>query len=158
MSWLHVRMAGFGRRASMEMRGGTLPGVGIGDWGMLFEELLRSNRPGFLLDATLSAFSMNWCCRRAYASPSVFSGRGGSIGSSVKIAMALGFSLKNCGLFTVTLTKYLISASPGKPASDGGSVLLMWCVAGRAISGRAFENETLGMGLFDCWHFVFRGT
>lgn len=125
ISWLHVRIAGFGSRASIDTRGGTLPLGTVGDGGMLVDELFLSNRPGFLPAATLGAFSINWCCRLAYASPSVFSGRGGSIGRSVKIAIALGFSLKNCGRFTVTLTKYRISASPGKPTNEGGSVALI---------------------------------
>lgn len=35
----------------------------------------------------------------------------------------------------VALTKYLISASPGKPLSVGGNVFLTWpCGGGRAIS------------------------
>lgn len=72
------------------------------------------------------------------------------MGSSVKFAVALGFSLKNCGLLTVTLTKYRISASPGKPARDGGSVALMCCVAVFANSGIVFEKETFESGLFDC--------
>lgn len=79
------------------------------------------------------------------------------MGSNVKFAIALGFSLKNCGLFTVTLTKYLISASPGKPDSEGGSVDLMCCVGVLANSGIALEKETLEMGLFVCWHTVLRG-
>lgn len=58
MSWLHVRTAGFGSRASMEMRGGTLPGT-VGDGGILVVELFLSNRPGFLPAATFGAFSIN---------------------------------------------------------------------------------------------------
>jgi hypothetical protein len=70
------------------------------------------------------------------------------MGSNVKFAIARGFSLKNCGRFTVTFTKYLISASPGYPAKEGGSVVLMWWVAALANSGIAFEKETFVMGLF----------
>lgn len=101
MSRLHVRMAGFGSRASMATRGPIPPGVGR----MLADELLLSRKLGFLLAATLTAFSRNSCCLLAYASPSVLSGRGGSMGRNVKWASARGFSLKNDGRFTVTLTK-----------------------------------------------------
>jgi hypothetical protein len=68
----------------------------------------------------------------------------------LKFTTALGFSLKNCGLFTVTLTKYRISASPGKPPKLGGSVALICCVGVFANSGIAFEKETFEIGLFDC--------
>lgn len=139
----------------MDTRGGTFPPV-VGDGGTLVE-LFLSKRPGFLPAATLGAFSMNWCCLLAYASPSDLSTRGGSIGRSVKLAVALGFSLKNCGLFTVTLTKYRISASPGKPDKDGGRVVLMCWVGALANSGIAFEKETFEMGLLACWHTVLRG-
>jgi hypothetical protein len=71
------------------------------------------------------------------------------MGSNVKIAIARGFSLKNCGRLTVTFTKYLISASPGNPANDGGSAALMWCVAAVANSGIALEKETLARGFCD---------
>jgi hypothetical protein len=66
--------------------------------------------------------------------------------------------LKNCGLFTVTLTKYRISASPGKPVNDGGSVALMCWVAVFANSGIAFEKETVETGLFGCRHCVLSGS
>jgi hypothetical protein len=46
------------------------------------------------------------------------------------------------------LTKYLISASPGNPVKDGGSVAFIWCVAALANSGTAFEKETFVIGLF----------
>jgi hypothetical protein len=69
---------------------------------------------------------------------------------TVKFATALGFSLKNCGRFTVTLTKYRISASPGNPVKLGGSVALICCVGVFANSGIAFEKDTFEMGLFDC--------
>ena len=155
-SWLLVRMAGLGNRASMAIRGGTLPVVG--DGGALPVELFLSKKLIRLPAATLGAFSRNSCCRLAYASPSVLSGLGGSIGRKLKFAIALGFSLKNCGLFTVTLTKYRISASPGNPPSVGGSVAFTCCVGVFANSGIAFEKETLEMGLFVCWHCVLRGS
>ena len=155
-SWLLVRMAGLGNRASMAIRGGTLPVVG--DGGALPVEFFLSKKLIRLPAATLGAFSRNSCCRLAYASPSVLSGLGGSIGRKLKFAIALGFSLKNCGLFTVTLTKYRISASPGNPPSVGGSVAFTCCVGVFANSGIALENETLEMGLFVCWHCVLRGS
>lgn len=80
------------------------------------------------------------------------------MGRKVKFATARGFSLKNCGLLTVTLTKYRISASPGKPLRVGGSVALMCWVGVLANSGIALEKETLEMGLFDCWHCVLSGS
>jgi hypothetical protein len=87
-SWLLVRIAGFGNRASIATRGCTLPAIGVG--GILVVELFRSKKPGFLLAATLGAFSRNSCCLRAYASPSDCSGLGGSIGRNwdTKLAYA----------------------------------------------------------------------
>lgn len=41
-----------------------------------------------------------------------------------------GFSLNKVGLLTVTLTKYLISASPGNPLSVGGSSCFTCLVEG----------------------------
>lgn len=101
-SWLAVRIAGFGKRPSSVMRGGGP--VDVGDVGMLVDELILSKRPGFFPAAAPGACSRNWCCLLAYASPSCFSGRGGSIGSKVKYAIALGFSLNSDGLLTVTFT------------------------------------------------------
>jgi hypothetical protein len=102
MSWLLVSIAGLGRRASIVTRGGTPDDVG--DGGRLDDELILPKKLDFLPAAKLGAFSRNWCCLRAYASPSAFSVRGGSMGRNVKFAMALGFSLKNDGRLTVTFT------------------------------------------------------
>ena len=79
------------------------------------------------------------------------------MGSIVKLATARGFSLKNCGRFTVTFTKYRISASPGKPLRDGGSVCLTCCVGVLATSGTMLENETLVLRLFEIWQELFKG-
>ena len=46
------------------------------------------------------------------------------------------FSLKNDGRCTVAFTKYRISALPGKPLSDGGSVLFTCLSVFLAISTR----------------------
>lgn len=146
-SWLLVRIAGLGSRASIAMRGGGPEDVG--DDGTLVE-LFLSKKPGLLPAATLGALSTNWCCLLAYASPSVPPGRGGSIGNSVKFATALGFSLNSDGLFTVTFTKYRISASPGKPVRDGGNVVLRCCVGALANSGIVFAKEIFVMGAVDC--------
>jgi hypothetical protein len=62
-SWLLVRIAGFGNRASMATRGCSVPAVGVG--GILIVELFRSKKPGFLPAETLGAFSRNSCWRRA---------------------------------------------------------------------------------------------
>jgi hypothetical protein len=56
-SWLLVRMAGFGSRASKATRGGGPDDVG--DEGTLMVELFLSNKPGFFPAATLGAFSKN---------------------------------------------------------------------------------------------------
>jgi hypothetical protein len=101
-SWLAVRIAGFGKRPSRIMRGGGP--VDVGDVGAIVDELILSKRPGFFPAAALGACSRNWCCLLAYASPSCLSGLGGSIGSKVKYAIALGFSLNSDGLLTVTFT------------------------------------------------------
>ena len=55
-SWLAVRMAGFGSRASSAIRGGGPEDVG--DGGTLVE-LILSNKPGFFPAATPGAFSKN---------------------------------------------------------------------------------------------------
>ena len=147
-SWLAVRMAGFGSRASSTTRGGGPEDVG--DDGTPNAELFLSNKPGFFPAAALGALSRNWCCLLAYASPSVLSVRGGSMGNSVKFATALGFSLNNDGLFTVTLTKYRISASPGNPVREGGSEDLMCCVGALANSGMVFAKEMFEIGAVGC--------
>jgi hypothetical protein len=77
-SRLLVRIAGLGNRASIATRGCMLPAVDVG--GILIVELFLSKNPGFLPAATLGAFSRNSCCLLAYASPSEFTGRGGSMG------------------------------------------------------------------------------
>ena len=74
----------------------------------------------------------------------------------MKLAIALGFSLNRDGLFTVTFTKYRISASPGKPVKDGGNVVLMCCVGAFANSGMVFAKEMFEIGAVACaWQEVF---
>lgn len=77
----------------------------------------------------------------------------------MKFATALGFSLNSDGLFTVTFTKYRISASPGNPVRDGGSVDLTCCVGVLANSGIVFAKEIFEIGAVDCcaWQEVFSG-
>lgn len=54
------------------------------------------------------------------------------------------------GRFTVTFTKYRISASPGKPVRDGGKVDLMCCVGVFANSGIVLAKEIFEMGAVAC--------
>lgn len=70
------------------------------------------------------------------------------MGKKLKGTYVRGFSLKKECRPTVALTKYLISASPGKPLSVGGSVLWTCLVGVLGISRPKFETPTFEIVLF----------
>jgi hypothetical protein len=135
-SWLQVKIAGSGSLASTLMAGAG-PASVVGDFGppcpnklLIFSLELATSPP----PAVPPPNAVKACFCLAYTSDPELADLGGSIGKKLNGTYARGFSLNIECLATVTLTKYLISASPGNPLKVGGKVRLTCRVAGMATS------------------------